>query len=81
MQITEKQFWEIAERWYQRTHRLREIAEDENETPERKKKALELFSIMVIRMMKVARMAVEIRTPKPPTNYQQGGVIFPKLKG
>jgi hypothetical protein len=35
---TEKEYWELAETWYQRTHRLREVAENKNETPERKRK-------------------------------------------
>jgi hypothetical protein len=71
---TEKEFWELAETWYQRTHRLREITEKENETPERKKKALKLYLIMVDRMMKVSSMAIKIRTPKAPINYERGGI-------
>ena len=48
--------------------------EKENETPERKKKALKLYLIMVDRMMKVSSMAIKIRTPKAPINYERGGI-------
>lgn len=71
---TEKEFWELAETWYQRTRRLREVTENKNETPERKSKALKLFLIMVDRMMKVTTMATKIRTPKAPSNFGRGGI-------
>jgi len=71
---TEKEFCEFAETWYQRTHRLREVTENKNEKPERKRKALKLFLIMVDRMMKVTTMAAKIRTPKAPMNFERGGI-------
>ena len=63
---TEEMFMELAESWYQRTHRLREIAENETELPERKKKALKLFLIMAGRMQKIGLIACRMRLPKPP---------------
>jgi hypothetical protein len=71
----EKEFWELAENWYRRTHKLREVAENNNETPERKKKAKKLFLIMVYRMMRLKTMSIKIRTPKTPINFKPGGII------
>ena len=73
MSAKEKEFWELSETWYKRTRRLREVTEKENETPERKRKALKLFLIMVGRMMKVNSMAVKRSTPRAPMNYERGG--------
>lgn len=70
---TAEQFWIAAETWYQRTHRLREVAESETETPERKSKALKLFMIMMGKMQIVSRMAFEMEQPKfPSEKFKQG---------
>lgn len=71
---TQKEFWELAENWYQRTHKLRLVTENENETPERRSKALKLFLIMAGRMQKVTKMATDITMPKAPTNFERGGI-------
>ena len=71
---TDRQFWEVAESWYQRTHRLREVTESDNETPERKSKALKLFLIMAGRMRVVSQIAIKINTPNPPQHFKVGGI-------
>jgi len=72
---TQKEFWAIAEIWHQRTHRLRELAENELETPVRRSKALKLFLLMVPRMQMVAQIALRLSTPKRPTNITGGEII------
>lgn len=76
MQITTPQeFWIAAECWYQRTHRLREIAESKTETPERKSKALRLFLVMTEKVLRCSRIAFQMQQPKaPPDKSRQGGI-------
>lgn len=69
---TNKQFWEIAENWYQRTHRLREAFENESD-PKRKEKAFNLFYIMLRRMQKIIIKACEINSPILPKDFKKGG--------
>jgi hypothetical protein len=71
---TKQKFWELAENWHQRTHRLRELSQNETETPERKAKALKLFLIMLGRMQSVIQMAIRATTPKVPNNFDRGGI-------
>ena len=58
--MTEKQFWETSECWFQRTHRLRRLSESETETPERKRKATKLFFIMFFRMQDRIQTAIKL---------------------
>lgn len=70
--ITEKDFWIAAESWYQRTHKLREIAETETD-PRRKSKATKLFLIMVDRVLAASRHASKISSRRHP-KFPIGGV-------
>jgi hypothetical protein len=73
MQITNrKQFFEVAENWYQRTHKLREVWQDENCTPERKDKAYKLWQIMGNRMMNITQKAIELSQPRLPNSFMPG---------
>ncbi len=75
---TEKQFWNLAENWYQRTHRLREIWQNSKETETRKSKALRLHLIMVHRMLTITRVATflqQIKSARKTYPYQKGGII------
>jgi len=70
--MTKTEFWVLAEDWYQRTHRLRRLAENETETEQRKAKALRLFLAMVPRMLRLAQMAHEAEKPKRPIGMSGG---------
>lgn len=59
-------FWDIAENWYQRTNKLRQIAESETETPMRKQKAFKLYLTIIGRMNAVTKIAIEATTPRHP---------------
>lgn len=71
-------FWDMADNWYQRTHRLRECAEDVGRPDLQRQKALRLFMEMVTRMMAVTQMATKISYVPPPPNAQPGGISFGK---
>lgn len=60
--MTRQEFDNIGDGWYKRTHALRAILENQNETPERHEKALDLFYKMVIRMIRVQKMYQRINT-------------------
>lgn len=62
---TEKQFYDVAEIWYQRTIKLAEIWQNHQESEERKIKALNLWIFMIQKMRKMVQLAIIIETPKP----------------
>jgi len=70
---TRTEFYEFADIWYQRVHRLREVWQDENEPTERKEKALMLWTIMYKRVMALFQMSIKINQQKLPRNFEQGG--------
>jgi threonyl-tRNA synthetase len=76
---TKAEFWEVAEMWYKRTHKLREIWQDYGVSDKRKVKAFYLWNIMVKRMLKVNQVAIEINTPKAPKGFKPGGTIIKPL--
>lgn len=72
---TKDQFFAVADIWYQRTIRLAEIWQTEEEIdPNRRAKAVRLWSIMAARMAKVTQKAIEISTPKSPANFKPGSI-------
>lgn len=73
---TPEDFWIAAECWYQRTHRLREVTERQTETPQRKRKALRLFLVMVNRMQRCGQLAFTMQQPKIPTGMKRGGLTI-----
>lgn len=68
-------FWEIADIWYQRSHRLREVWQSATET-ERKVKAFSLWLIMFNRMMAIVDQSIIISQSAPPKQYVSGGINF-----
>ena len=86
---TREDFYKFADIQYQRLHRLRDIWQDETQTQERRQKALELWRVMVGRVLSLNQVAIEISQPKPPANFHSGVTIvaesdkellFPKRK-
>lgn len=69
---SEKDFWIVAEDWYKRTHRLRLISENENETEERRSKAIKLFMSMLGRMQTISVMASRIKTSVSLPKFEKG---------
>lgn len=57
---TKSEFYEFADIWYQRTHKLRRIWQDEKETTERAMKALKLWDEMKDRVLYLGRIATQI---------------------
>ena len=62
--MKEKEFWDMANNWHERTHRLREFAEDESKPYDRRRKAFYLFLDMVNRMLKITKVASYISKEK-----------------
>jgi hypothetical protein len=82
MQITtKKEFWEVAENWYQRTHKLREVWQDFEASDKRKVKAFYLWNIMAQRMLNINQKAIEITQPKPPKDFPKGGIVAKLNRG
>lgn len=74
MKITTKdQFWQAADNWYQRTHKLREVFQNPEASDIKRMKAFVLWNIMIRRMMKVKDKAIEITQPKP-FKFPKGGI-------
>lgn len=67
-------FYVLAETWYQRTHKLREVFYNENESKERRLKAGKLFFIMFQRMHNVLNESTKRSQPKMPIRYKNGGI-------
>ena len=72
------EFWEFADIWYQRSHQLREIWQNDSEPTERREKALKLWLVMYRRVMKVSRFGLTLMQAPMPKNYKPGGIIAPK---
>ena len=70
--MTKQQFNIMADTWYQRTHRLREVAFSPDESDSRKSKALKLFKAMFVRMQSIIQAAIVQSQPMPP-KYPSGG--------
>ena len=71
---TRTEFYEFADIWYQRAHRLRDVWQNIRETDERRAKAFTLWLIMYDRAMKLVPIAIKINQPKKPTKFKSGGV-------
>ena len=62
---TRQEFYDFADVWYQRTHKLREIWQDETQTTTKRERAYLLFKIMFERVMKLAQVAIKINQSLP----------------
>ena len=62
---TRSQFYDMAETQYQRTIRLRDIWQDDNESIYRRTKAFALWGRMFLRMQRINTVAVKINQYKP----------------
>ena len=71
---TEDQFYEVADVWYQRTHKLRLIWQNENETIENQIKAFKLWQLMEERVLKLKEIAVKLQIIMP--KYSKGGIAI-----
>ena len=70
---TQEQFYEMADVHYQRTIKLREVCQNENETVERRLKAQNLFVISSLIVIKLSQIAIKFSQPMA-TNLKTGGV-------
>lgn len=64
---TEDQFYQFADVWYQRTHKLRLVWQNPDETIENQFKAFLLWQKMGARVLKLADIAKKLNIPK---NYR-----------
>ena len=62
---TRQEFYEFADVWYQRTHKLREIWQDETQAKVKREKSYLLFKVMMQRVMKLTQVAIRINKPLP----------------
>lgn len=62
---TRQEFYDFADVWYQRTHKLREIWQDETQATVKREKAYLLFKVMLQRVMKLTQVAIKISQPLP----------------
>lgn len=65
---TREEFYTFSDVWYQRTHNLRMIYQDERQPKKKREKAKRLYKIMLIRVMKCFQIAIQISAPKPKDN-------------
>lgn len=71
---TRAEFYEFADIWYQRAHRLMEVWQNTEETDEKRLKAFKLWKVMYNRVMKLVPMAIEVNQPKNKPKFESGGV-------
>lgn len=66
--MSEDEFWEVADNWYQRSHKLREVWQDKTLSSSKRVKAYTLWSRMYFRVMNCFEIAKRIRIDesKPP---------------
>ena len=77
---TNKQFWTFSENWYQRSHNLRYVWQNENESTEYQMKALRIWNIMLQRMLCLSQIASNMQQIKQSKTFTKGGVIAtPKI--
>ena len=62
---TREEFYEFADVWYQRTHKLREIWQDKTQSTVKREKAYLLFRVMFKRVMNLSKIAMKINQPLP----------------
>lgn len=62
---TRRQFYDFADIWYQRTHKLRMVWQDETQSEAKIAKAYLLFNLMLQRVMKLTQVAIKINQPLP----------------
>jgi hypothetical protein len=62
---TINQFNDFADVWYQRTHNLREVWQNNDETLERRIKAFKLFHIMSIRVLNLVQFSMKLQQYNP----------------
>lgn len=73
---TKQEFWKVAECWYARTIKLRELSRNDSLPLKKQYQADKLYGRMVQRMLLVNLEAIKLSTPLPP-KFQSGG-IFPQ---
>ena len=61
---TRAEFYEFADIWYQRAHKLRDVWQNKKETKERRARALKLWIIMYQRINKLIQIAIKLNQPK-----------------
>lgn len=62
---TAQEFYDFADIWYQRTHKLRKVWKDKNQTKEKREKAFLLFKVMLQRVIKLTQIATKSNQPLP----------------
>lgn len=73
---TKDQFYKFADVWYQRSHKLRRVFQDENETPKRIVKAYILWSVMGMRISKLFEIAKKLEIVTPSRKFNQNGAVI-----
>lgn len=76
--MTNAEFWEVANNWYQRTHKLRVIWQDESLSIGKRERAFNLHAIMLQRMTAIQLKAIELSQPKRPNQFPSGGIVSAK---
>jgi len=71
---TISQIEEAGDIFYQRTHKLREIWQNELLPETKRGKAARLFFIMQNRVLNIAMQIYKARMPKAPVKYEKGGI-------
>ena len=73
---TEKEFYEFADIWYQRSLTLRDIWKDTSEPETRRVKAFVLWNVMKDRVLKLSSLAIKINQKVKPKKYKSGGCMI-----
>ncbi len=76
MELSGKNFWEFADIWYQRAHKLREVWQNDVLPEAKREKAFRLWLVMFQRVQKLLPHAIKLSTPKIPAGMKPGGIDF-----
>ena len=74
--MNRKQFDEVCENWYQRTHRLRRYYENTENDCFKRLKALRLWGVMAIRVLNCSNKLIQLNAmPAYRSSEPQSGII------
>lgn len=73
---TRKQFDDYADVWYQRSHKLRYIWQNPEETEQRREKAKRLWNVCYKKVMICVHISIKLNQHIHPNDLEKGGIIF-----
>jgi len=63
--MKKQEFYQVSENWYQRTHKLRRVWQNKENSLQKRVKAFYLFQIMMKRVLHCTQIAIKINQVNP----------------